>query len=147
MAKVRVEDQAEPVPLGSLGDGVVRTFQIAVALQFAAMVGESTSRSTLPPNVFPILLIDEVEIGVHHSLHADLWRFILRAAHELGVQVFATTHSWDCLRGYARATQDVPECDALAIRLENVEGKERTGAIIFDREELPIVVRESIEVR
>jgi predicted ATP-dependent endonuclease of OLD family len=95
--------------------------------------------------MFPGLLIDEFEVGVHHTLHADLWRFVLKAARELGVQVFATTHSWDCVRGFAAAVQDVPQCDALAIRLER--SRDRSAAVSFTPEEMKIVVREEIEVR
>jgi hypothetical protein len=147
LAKARLRDLPTPVPLASLGNGVTQIFQIAVAIQYAAYAAKEARKFSLPGRVFLPVLIDEIEVGVHHTRHADIWRFVLKAAHDLGLQVFATTHSWDCLRGFAKATQDVPECDALAIRLEKVQGKERTGAVIFDREELPIVVRESIEVR
>ena len=148
MAKVRVDGSRGPVALAALGDGVVRVFQFAVALEYAAVRARSTTDAdgTLD-NVFPLLLIDEVESGIHYSLHADLWRFIVSAARRLDVQVFATTHSWDCLRGFAQAAEEDDEADALAIRLERVEGEDQTGAVIIDREGLPIVVRDSIEVR
>jgi hypothetical protein len=146
-AFVQIEQQPDRVPLISLGEGLGHVFRLAVALQFAAAVHTSDHRRESLANMFPLLLIDEFETGIHHTLQADVWRFVLNAALELGVQVFATTHSWDCVKGFARVVQEVPECDALAIRLERVEGKERTGAITFDRSELRIVARESIEVR
>ena len=37
--------------------------------------------------------------------------------------------------------------DGLAIRLETLEGHEATRAVVFDRDDLPIVIRDSIEVR
>ena len=92
-----------------------------------------------------MLLIDEIETGIHYTLHAELWRFVLNAAHKLGVQVFATTHSWDCLKGFAEAVQDMPQCDAFAIRLERSE--DRSRAVSFTKDELKIVAREEIEVR
>lgn len=148
MAKASVEGTREPVALSTLGDGVVRVFQIAVALEFAALRARDTveADATLE-NVFPLLLIDEVEVGIHHTLHAQLWRLVFHAARLLDVQVVATTHSLDCLRGFAAAVAESEENDGLAIRLEKVEGEEQTGAVIIDREDLPIVVRDSIEVR
>ena len=131
----------------SLGEGLGRMFQLAVALQYSATIHKEDHRREAFRNIFPLLLIDEFEVGIHHTLQADVWRFVLKTAHELGVQVFATTHSWDCLKGFAEAVRDVPECDALAVRLENVEGEEQTGAIIIDRDSLPVVIRNSIEVR
>lgn len=145
-AKLWFHEGAGFMPLMSAGEGMVRMLHIATAL-CAAKSSEAPRPLRCPANVFPLVLIDEIDAGIHHSHHADLWRFVLEAAHELGVQVLATTHSWDCLRGLAEAVKNVPECDALAVRLEKVEGKDRTGAVIIDRDDLPIVVRETIEVR
>ncbi len=143
----KVEGYGEPIPLASLGDGVVRMFQLAVVLEYAAVYAKHAADGEYRTNMFPFVLIDEVESGIHHTLHADLWRFIFRTARLLDVQVFATTHSWDCLKGFAEAIAEDEENDGLAVRLEKVEGEEQTGAVIVDREGLPIVVRNAIEVR
>jgi len=140
LAMVRSASISGPVPLRSLGDGVVRVFAFATALQYHGISSE-------PGEMGRALLFDEVENGIHHSFHFNLWKSLFRLARLNDVQVFATTHSWDCLRGFARAVAEDKEADALAIRLEKVEGEERTGAVIIDRDDLPIVVRDSIEVR
>jgi len=145
IARVRVDGIPDPVPLAVLGDGVVRMFQIAVALEYAAVVGGSSSGTPLPENVFPILLIDEIDMGIHYTLHTDLWRFILRAARDLGIQVFATTHSWDCVAGFQAAAAAEPATEALLIRLE-AHG-EKSRAVTFSDSELEVVTRENIEVR
>jgi predicted ATPase len=147
IAKVRLTGSSKPLPLEALGDGIVRMFQIAVAMLYAEKPAGVESPSTLPQNVFRMLLIDEAEAGIHYSLHADLWRFIFEAARMLEVQVFATTHSWDCVKGFGEALKDAGPEDGLMIRLEKAEGQSGTGAVIIDRDDLPIVVRESIEVR
>jgi len=147
-ARVRVDGISEPVALASQGDGLVRMFQIAAAMEYAAVrARQASSADPGLPNVFPLLLIDEIEVGIHHTLHADLWGFIFSAARLLDVQVFATTHSWDCLKGFAEAVKGDDQADGLAIRLERIEGKKQTGAVIIDRDDLPIVLRDSIEVR
>jgi len=145
IAKILLDGVSKAVPLASLGDGVGRIFQIALAIQYSALAGKAARDFNLPRNVFLPVLIDEIETGVHHSSHADMWRLVLNTARELGVQVFATTHSWDCVKGFAEAVQDVSECDALAIRLERSE--DRSRAVSFTKEELKIVAREEIEVR
>ena len=90
-AIVRLKSQDQPVPLTSLGDGAVRLFGVALAL--------ANSRGGF-------LLIDEAENGIHHTVQQDLWTMILRTAHENDIQVLATTHSWDCVRGFAQAAAE-----------------------------------------
>ena len=147
MAKVSVEGTEEPVALATLGDGAVRMFQLAVALEYAAVYARRAAKGEFRSDVFPLLLIDEIEAGIHHSLHANLWRFIFKTARLLDVQVFATTHSQDCLRGFAEAVAEDEEADGQVIRLEKDADEEDTRAIVVGREKLPIVVRDSIEVR
>ena len=154
MFKVRLEGEDSPVPLNGLGGGLVHVFHLAVALEYsllardnrqASLFGEGENVSEGEPS--RLLLIDEIENGVHYTIHPTLWRAVFRLAREHNVQVFATTHSLDCLTGFARAVAESKENDGLAIRLEKVEGEEQTGTVIIDREDLPIVVRDSIEVR
>jgi hypothetical protein len=152
--KVRLKGIDSPVPLGSLGGGLVRVFHLAVALEYSYLAKENRQASLFgetenvsEPEPSRLLLIDEIENGIHHTIHSTLWRAVFRLAREHNVQVFATTHSLDCLRGFAAAVAESEENDGLAIRLEKVEGEEQTGAVIIDREDLPIVVRDSIEVR
>jgi len=147
MPKVRLDAFSDPVPLVTLGDGVVRIFQLATALEYAGLIGRNLSDLRASRTVFPTVLIDEVDTGIHHTRQTDLWRFIFQAARLLDIQVFATTHSWDCLKGFAQAVKEDHEADAMAVRLEKVEGYEQTGAVTMDRSDLPIVVRDSIEVR
>ena len=127
---VKLRDRDRPVPLRSLGDGAARLFGVALAL--------AGSRGGF-------LVIDEVENGIHHSVHGDFWRMILRTAEENDVQVFAATHSFDCVRGYAQAAADSPDCEGVLVRLEQ-EG-ERTRAVVYSDSELETAAEQGIEVR
>lgn len=148
LAMARVTGFADPLPLAAVGNGLQRLFHIALAMEHATHRADKiTQASSRPRDVSAFLLIDEVEAGIHHTLHAALWRFVLDAARLLDVQVFATTHSQDCLRGFAEAVAEDEEADGLVIRLEQLEGQEATRAVTFDRTDLPIVLRDSIEVR
>ena len=105
VAKLR--GQARPVPLQSLGDGALHLAATAVAL--------ANSRDGF-------LLIDEAENGIHHSVQREFWRMVLMTAHENNVQVLATTHSYDCVRGFAQAVDDCDGIEGALVRLEREDG-------------------------
>ena len=119
-----------PVPLRSLGDGATRLFGVALAL--------AGSRDGF-------LTIDEVENGIHHSVHESFWHMVLQTAEENDVQVFATTHSFDCVRGFARAAIRTPESEGVLVRLERED--ESIRAVRYSESELEIAAKQGIEVR
>ena len=88
VALARTEGVPEPLPLRSMGDGTTRLFQILLALVNAKD---------------GILLLDEFENGLHWSVQSEVWTTIFRLAIRLNVQVFASTHSSDCIRGFGDA--------------------------------------------
>ena len=128
---VKIKQRDEPFPLRRLGDGITRLFGIALALVNAKD---------------GILLIDEIENGLHYSLQPDIWHFIFRVARRLNVQVFATSHSWEMIEAFQEAAQKGFQSDALLIRLEN-KSDNRIIPTIFDYRKLAIATREYIEVR
>ena len=127
---VRIEDQSHPVPLKSLGDGAVRLLGVALAL--------ANSRDGF-------LLIDEAENGIHHAVQRDFWRMVLQTARDNNVQVLATTHGWDCVRGFAQAATELAAVEGVLVRLERRAGRIR--AIEYTEDELAIAVRDGIEMR
>jgi hypothetical protein len=129
-AIVKLSGHSAPVPLRSLGDGALRMFGIALALANCAG---------------GFLLIDEVENGLHYSLHSDFWRMVLHAAETHDVQVIATTHSDDCWKGLAKALTDAETIQGALIRLSTSRGPLR--AVEYSEEELMVAARQRIEVR
>lgn len=119
-----------PVPLRRLGDGVNRLFGMALAL-----VNSQAG----------ILLVDEIENGIHYSVQERLWAFILDVSRRLNVQVFATSHSWDCVKAFQRATAACAAEEGVLTRLEFADGSVRASQ--FDEPELAIATREQIEIR
>jgi predicted ATP-dependent endonuclease of OLD family len=126
---VKIGSLPEPIPLRSLGDGMNRLFGMTLAL-----VNSKDG----------VLLLDEVESGLHYSVQPDVWRLIFETAHRLRVQVFATTHSLDCIEAFQRAAEENDE-EGVLIRLENKDGQ--IVATEFDERRLGIATREEIEVR
>lgn len=92
-----------------------------------------------------ILLIDEFENGLHYTVQTDLWHLICQLAKKLNIQVFATTHSKDCINSFLKATREDRGISRL-IRLE----KRRTGeiAVVYDEEdELEYISDNNVETR
>lgn len=53
-----------------------------------------------------IMLIDEFDVGLHYSTLHDVWNALHEIAEANNVQVFATTHSYECIRAAAAALGD-----------------------------------------
>ena len=64
---------------------------------------------------------------------------ILQTAHTNDVQVLATTHSWDCVRGFAHAAAEISEADGVLVRLDRDDRGLR--AIEYSEEDLKIGCR------
>jgi len=126
---IRVENEKERVPLKSFGEGLNRLLGISMAL-VQCQNG--------------MLLIDEIESGLHYSVLPDVWKLIFKTAKDLNVQVFATTHSKDCIEAFAQAAYDSPE-EGMLIRLER-QG-EKIVAKTIEEEMLVDAVNYEVEVR
>ena len=126
----KIQDQAFPVPLKSLGDGALRLFGVALVL--------INSRDGF-------LLIDEAENGIHHSIQPDFWRMVFKTAHANNVQVIATTHSFDCVRGFAQAAVECEEAEGVLVRIERKD--EEMWAVEYSERNLKAAAKQHIEVR
>ena len=126
---VKLRSSGDPVPLKRLGDGANRLLAIALAL--------ANCRNG-------ILLIDEAENGIHYSVQTDMWRMVFGAATRANVQVVATTHSWDCIAGFAAAAVG-SDAEGILYRLEDIDGQ--LHAVRYPEEELEVAARQRIEVR
>jgi AAA15 family ATPase/GTPase len=92
-----------------------------------------------------ILLIDEIENGLHYSVQLDMWRLIFRTARELNVQVFATTHSWDCISAFQKAASEDHASEGMLIRL--ARRNDEIIPTLFDERRLEIATQDQIEIR
>ena len=70
------------LPMGFLGDGMGRLLSMVLAFHQAR--GGS-------------ILIDEVENGLHHRTLEKVWTNLDWLSRQFNVQVFATTHSYECI--------------------------------------------------
>lgn len=127
---VKLRSERSPFLLGSLGEGMRRLLALALHL--------APAKSTY-------LLIDEIDTGLHYSVQAAMWRLVIETAKKLNIQVFATTHSLDCIHALAEVQKQLqltPE-DLMLHRLE--PGMDRT--ISYAPEEIAVAAERQIEVR
>lgn len=127
---VKIKGTDEPVPLRSLGDGMQRVLGLSLALVNARG---------------GILLVDEFENGLHYLVQPQVWKLVFQTARQLNVQVFATSHSWDCIQAFQRVAEEDKESEGILLRLE--ARKDDIAVTAFDEQELGIATREQIEVR
>ncbi len=81
-----------------------------------------------------ILLIDEIENGIHYTNQRNFWRILLRLAVELDTQIFATTHSLEMLQAFADVgLEPNQECSSAYFELAK---KPKTDQIIGIRRDL-----------
>ena len=134
LAIVTLKGSTERIPLNSMGDGMSRILQLILSV-FPAKDG--------------VLLIDEFENGLHFSVQEEVWKIIFKLAKELNIQVFATTHSWDCIESFTKAAIESPEEGVLLkvskSRLTSDNG--RVVATIYDEKELGTITASDLEVR
>jgi hypothetical protein len=121
---------SQSVPLRSLGEGMSRLFGLALALV------------TAQDSMF---LIDEIDSGLHFSVQIEAWRLVFKIAGLLNIQVFATTHSWDCVDAFQRAAAENQQQDGVLIRLQRED--DQIIPIIINEETLAIVTSRQVEVR
>ena len=117
----------ELVPLSVMGAGMTHLVRILLA---AASAQDG------------VVLIDEIENGLHHSILADVWRVIGEAARRFNVQVFATTHSFECVS----AAHEALGPDGFRLhRFEIVDGTSR--CVTLSPAAINGVIRHNLEVR
>jgi len=134
-AKVKIPNLPRPVPLKSLGDGMIRILQLALKL-VSAQGG--------------FLLIDELENGLHYSIQEQVWTWLFEVAERLDIQVFATTHSWDCIESFTKVANDNETIDGALVQMGKSARASNRGQIIanvFDKDSLYRMTQADIELR
>lgn len=127
---VGLEGATQPIPLGSLGDGIHR--MLAVTLCLVSARGG-------------YLLVDEIDTGLHHTVMQKMWRLVFETAKRLDVTVFATTHSYDCVHALAAiARPDIREGGEVSlIRIE----RDNPKGTHFTEQEISHLAEWQIEAR
>ncbi|MBO3462982.1 AAA family ATPase [Aetokthonos hydrillicola Thurmond2011] len=127
---VRLYNGYQRIPIGSMGDGIWRMLGLTLAIVNARN---------------GVLLVDEIDTGLHFSAMSDMWRLIWKIAKRLNVQVFATTHNSDCWTSLAEiASAESPSEEGITI--QRIE-KGKPNSIVFTERQIVIAAERGIEVR
>ena len=126
----KVQGITTPVPLRNMGDGVNRLLSIALAM-VSAQGG--------------FLLVDEFENGLYYGVQGEVWEVVFRLAERLNVQVFATTHSWDCIVAFQYAANR-STADGMLYRLDRGDD-DRVRTTAYTEKEVAVAAEQQIEVR
>jgi len=118
------------IPLPLLGEGMARLASLVLAIGNA-------------PN--GVVLVDEIENGLHYSVLPEVWKVIGEAARKFNVQVFATTHSLECIAAAHNAFCESGVYDFRLYRLDRVDETIRVAC--YDRETLEAAIEIGLEVR
>jgi AAA15 family ATPase/GTPase len=70
-----------------------------------------------------VLLIDEIENGLHHSVYEEVWKGIATLAWGENIQVFVTSHSEECVNAAAKAAKRGDDHGFSRHRLEDFKGE------------------------
>jgi len=121
------------LPINVMGDGFLKIFNLILDIHY--------SRNG-------VLIVDELDNGIHYSVMPLLWRAIDEACSRLNVQLFASTHSLDLIKGLVLAFEDASKThsDITAYKLIRRPNDE-IASVKYTIEELSYSVNQNIEMR
>lgn len=79
-------DKEKPMLLSLFGDAMNKIADIVL---------------TIINNKNSILLIDEIENGIHYENQEEIWRTLFELCEDYNVQLFATSHSYEMIKAFA----------------------------------------------
>ena len=119
---------SELVPLPAMGEGMTRLARIVLGISSVAG---------------GVLLVDEIENGIHHSAMSKIWRAMGQAADRFNTQVFATTHSFECVQSVYKG---LGKCGFKYFRLDKYKDGE-TQAVRYSHDMAEMAIERHMEVR
>lgn len=125
-----VDGVQRPMPVQLLGEGLNRMLSLALSMNEA--------RGGL-------LLVDEIENGLHHSVQQEMFSVLSDLAQLFDVQVFATTHSDECIRAAHRALVGRAQQEFAYYRLDRIN--EDVRVVSFDEEMLETAIAHGMNIR
>lgn len=127
-----LNDLSKSLPISSMGEGLRRILSLMLVI--------ATTEDG-------IVLVDEIENGLHHSIHVEVWKAIAEAAGNYNVQVFATTHSYEMIMAAHEAFQGKNARDFHLYRLGRSRDSKEIRAVSYDKETLDAAIEVGFEVR
>lgn len=128
-ANLYIKTEKGVIPFSLSGDGTMKLLYIVLCIIM---------------NPDSIILIDEVENGLHYSAYKEFWAKVFDIVVKYNCQVIATSHSYECLESVHKAVYENPnmENEVVLYRIEK-EGK----AYRYDIDIFGMAIEGNSEVR
>jgi len=120
----------ELIPATQLGQGTSR------------MLGLFASLMTERPRA---LLIDEFENGLQHDAIGPIWSALGKFARDNDVQIFATTHSYECIVAAHRAFAE--NADDFAVIKLRPDPEQGIAAFVLNHADIDVAIETEMEIR
>ena len=92
-----------------------------------------------------VLLVDEIENGIFSDSMPTVWRGLMAMCEQEGVQIFATTHSRECVMAAHAVAHERGKDELCVQRLQFVKGK--VEAVRLGNQHLEVAAEMGLEVR
>jgi len=119
-----------PLPVSAMGDGTSKLLFYLLAM--AANPG-------------CLLLVDEIETGLHHTFYQKLWQAVTSLAQQINSQVIATTHSDECIHAAIKGATEVDP--ALLTYIRFAKEDDAIVPYYFANDDLTFALEHRMEVR
>lgn len=119
--KLKLKNKDQLVLLSSLGEGVNRYIAILCAIW---------------ANKDGVLLIDEIENGIHYTNYKLLWEILFRASLDANCQLFITSHSKECISAFNDTQFEIDNCTSQYFELYKDLKSDLISASARDKEQL-----------
>lgn len=125
---------SELVPLSTMGEGMTRIARLVLAIATASE---------------GVVLVDEIENGLHYSVQPKVWKAIDKAAQQFDTQILATTHNFECLQSAYKALGPQGfRYHRLSARLKNRRGEDIPNRFVtYEPGTIDVAIRHHLEVR
>ncbi|NES64358.1 MAG: ATP-binding protein [Okeania sp. SIO2D1] len=120
------------IPVSLMGEGMGRLLSIILSIMNAK---EGT------------VLIDEIENGIHYSVMEKVWQSIAVATRKSNTQLFATTHSYECICAAHQAFSNSELYDFRYFRLEREKETNIIKSLTYDKDNIETSLELNLEMR
>lgn len=120
------------LPINVMGDGFLKIFNLILDIHYSKN---------------GILIVDELDNGIHYSVMPLLWKAIDEACTRLNVQLFASTHSLDLIKGLVSAFEDENNMHDIAAYKLIRRPDDEIASVRYSIGELSYSVNQNIEMR
>jgi len=109
-----IDKTIERVKTSTIGGGMLRLQRKNENLMPISLFGDAMNRIVdyiLKIISYPnaVLVLDEIENGIHYTKQAELWEMLFKLAIEFNVQIFSTSHSLEMIDAFRNVAEQFSE--------------------------------------